>query len=521
MKSVQNLEQNFARKAITYMRISTDRQQREGDGLRSQETACREYAQRHGFEVVAAFSDVMSGKHAERPGMEKMLKYLRKNRADHIVVIIDDISRLARDMMSYLYLREEISAAGGELKSPKMNFSDDPAFQLPEKMMALMVEHERIANAQRSQDRMRARLQNGYWTFHPPKGYRFADDPNRGGRIMVRNEPTASIVAEALTMFATGQIETQAEFGRYLDSHPGYEKGKTGRTPKQSFRDMLTNPLMAGYIRYEKWGIPLIKAQHEALISLETHKQIIARLEGRPVLPMRNTVNADFPLRGFVLCSDCQKPYRAAWSKSRNGKLHGYYVCQTKGCASYGKSARKADVEGKFEEILAELTPGRELIGLATRIFKDLWDGHIAQAKERQVAAREALKDTEKRLQAVIARAVHATQPALITAYDNEIARLEMERAVEEEKLARMGAENRFELPAFDDAYRTAMDFLANPLKLWRSERFECQRALVKMLFTQQLEYCRSSGYRTAQIALPARVLQGFGDQKSGVVPLT
>ena len=98
-----------------------------------------------------------------QPGMDQMVAFVRKHRKLHPVVIIDDISRLARDLMSYLILRNEIAEAGGELKSPKMNFSDDPTAQLPEKMMAVIVEHERIANANRSAERMKARLLNGYW----------------------------------------------------------------------------------------------------------------------------------------------------------------------------------------------------------------------------------------------------------------------------------------------------------------------------------------------------------------------
>ncbi len=510
---------NPQRKAVIYTRVSTDRQTREGDGLRSQATACEEFAAHNDYTVIRTFSDVMSGKHAARSGMEDMLAYLRAHPGDNWVVLIDDISRLARDLMSYLTLRNEIAAAGGELKSPKMTFSDDPAAQLPERMMAIIVEHERITNARRASERMRARLQNGYWCFPVPSpAYRFINDPAQGGKVMIRQEPAARVLAETLELFASGQLSSQAEVMRHLNAQPGYPKGKSGTISKQRIRPLLSNPLNAGYIQYDPWGIKLTKARHEPLISLETFKKIQDRLKGRPVFPVRKSINEDFPLRGFVLCDDCGQPYRGAFSKSRNGALHGYYVCQTKSCSSYGKSARKADVEDQFEALLASLAPRPELMRIAADMFKTLWANHSAAHHERMDTAQKGLKALETRLQGVIERAIHATRPSLINAYEGEIERLEHQRSVEEERLARMEREGALKTPDFEKAYRTAMEFLANPLKLWRSQRIEDRRAAVKLTFASQLRYKRNDGYRTADIALPFRVLGDLTQPGSSMV---
>lgn len=521
MKSIQAISTHSetARQAVVYLRVSSDKQQREGDGLRSQERACRDFAAREGFQVLESFHDVMSGKHASRPGMDEMLAFVRKHRKLHPVVIIDDISRLARDLMSYLILRNEIAEAGGELKSPKMNFSDDPTAQLPEKMMAVIVEHERIANANRSAERMKARLLNGYWPFPAPTAYTFEDDPARGGRVLVRVEPMASILAEALNLFATGRLDTQAEVKRFLDGNHDYPQGVSGEVPKQRIKTLLDNPIYAGLIGYPEWGVPYAKGQHKPLISLEAHERIKQRLSGRPVFPVRKTVNEDFPLRGFVCCDDCGEPYRGAWTKGRS-KHYGYYVCQTKGCESYGKSVRKEDLEGRFEELLNCLTPRPELIKVGTRIFRTLWDKHRKGFEDRKAAAGEALEAVEAQMQGVISRAVHATQPALIAAYETEIGRLEAQRAIEAEKLARIDGENGLELPDFDTAYRTVMRFIASPCDLWRSERIECRRAAVKLVFGTRLRYSRIEGYRTAETSMPIRVFGDLTTQGSSMVPL-
>ena len=41
------------------------------------------------------------------------------------------------------------------------------------------------------------------------------------------------------------------------------------------------------------------------------------------VVQDRRDMASDFPLRGFVLCSECRKPYTAAWSRGRKGKDRG------------------------------------------------------------------------------------------------------------------------------------------------------------------------------------------------------
>lgn len=81
-------------KAVIYCRVSSVKQTKEGDGLASQETRSREYAGHQGYEVAEVFPDDVSGSLKERPGMRGMLTFLKKQKKDQHVVIIDDISRL-------------------------------------------------------------------------------------------------------------------------------------------------------------------------------------------------------------------------------------------------------------------------------------------------------------------------------------------------------------------------------------------------------------------------------------------
>lgn len=111
---------------------------KKGDGLASQETRCREYASHKGYEIVQVFRDEgVSGGMIDRPGMQAMLAFLKKHRRSKPhVVIIDDISGLARGLEAHIQLRTSIGDAGGGLESPSIEFGEDSDSQLIENLLA-------------------------------------------------------------------------------------------------------------------------------------------------------------------------------------------------------------------------------------------------------------------------------------------------------------------------------------------------------------------------------------------------
>jgi site-specific DNA recombinase len=191
-----------ATQAVIYARVSSTKQTTRGDGLGSQETRCREFARYKSLEVIKTFSDDSSGSLVQRPGMQEMLAFLRKQRRDEpTVVIIDDISRLARGIEAHLHLRTAISEAGGLLQSPSIEFGEDSDAILVENMLASVSQHQRQKNSEQTVNRMRARTLNGYWVFQAPVGYRYQRTYGHGN-LLVRDEPQASILQEAFEGFA-------------------------------------------------------------------------------------------------------------------------------------------------------------------------------------------------------------------------------------------------------------------------------------------------------------------------------
>ncbi len=71
------------------------------------------------------------------------------------------------------------------------------------------------------------------------------------------------------------------------------------------------------------------------------------------------------------------------------------------------------------------------------------------------------------------------------------------------------------------------MEALAKPHKLWRSDRLEDNKAVLKLIFSDWLAWLRNEGFRSAKTALPFKVLADFlaGENKmarpTGVEPVT
>ncbi len=494
------------RQAVIYVRVSTDKQSKVGDGLRSQERMCREFARFRNLNVIKVFSDIISGEHASRPNLDAMIEFLANRDEQNCAVIIDDVGRLSREFTNHWTLRGRISMAGGHLMSPQIEFSDNPVDQLPEKIQAIMVEQERLVGKQRSFSRQKARTLNGYWTFNPGPGYEYIKSKSHGGKTLIRKEPTATILAEALNGFASGRFQTQMEMKRFLDAHPQYPKGTTGKVPKQNIRKLLSNILYTGYVEYKPWGVPLTKGHHEPIISHETYQEIQDRLNGRPKFPVRKSINEDFPLRGFIDCADCEKPLRAAWSRGRL-KRYAYYVCQTKNCVSYGKSTPKAKIESEFEKLLSNARPRPIVIRLTEVMIEKFWAMNIKTFKERQHAAQRTLSALENKISALVGQIINAPSQSLASVYEAELEKLERKRILKTGQLDTMKAKNTGSKLDFETSYRTVMNFIENPSVLWRCGRIKCQRAALKFTFAGHLSWCRKTGYRTAELSLPFKLL--------------
>ncbi len=516
-KGIHPSEEPF--RALPYCRVSSPGQKKDGHGLDSQEHRCRQWAELSGIEVERVFEDDFTGEgdFMRREGMVELLDYLSANKRKpastrkRYVVVFDDLKRFSRDPEFYFKLKTAITQRGATLKCLNFHFEDSPEGEFNETIFVAHGKLEIKQNRRQVIQKMRAHVDKGRYVFAPAVGYKWVEMEDKSKKL-VRDEPNATIIAEALEAFAAGRIQSGAEFKRHLEQFPTIPHNARGQVGLQTAFNILRRPLYAGHFSIKPWDIHLRKGIHEPLISLETWKRIQDRLAGNAPAPYRRDLSKDFPLRGTVACT-CGYPMTAGWSKGRKAH-YPYYFCQNKACDSYKKSIRKEKIEGDFEALLKELQPAPELFAAARAMLTKIWDGYRQQAKEREAAGKAEIAALERKTAQLMDRVVKADSASLVAAYEKEIVKLEESKALLAEKWR--GA--RKPLASFDETYRTACAFLASPWKLWDSGALEYRKTLLRLLFPGRVQYCRNTGYRTAGVALPFRLLSGFAAPKYKMV---
>jgi site-specific DNA recombinase len=311
----KHTEQTEALSAVIYCRVSHAKQKTQGSGLESQEHRCRQYADLKGYSVEAVFPDDYSGggDFMKRPGMKALLSFLDAQPDKPFVVIFDDLKRFARDTMFHFELRQAFEVRNARVECLNFTFEDTPEGRFVETIFAAQGELERQQNRRQTIQKMKARTEKGYWVFQAPIGYVYGKSAEHG-KILVPNEPYASIIKEGLEGFAAGRFQSQVELKRFLESQPEYPKDlPDGSIRNARVLEMLNRIIYAGYIEVPNWGISLRKGHHEGLIALETYEKIQRRLTEGAKASARKDINEDFPLRGFILCDDCNKPLTAWW----------------------------------------------------------------------------------------------------------------------------------------------------------------------------------------------------------------
>ena len=408
-----------------------------------------------------------------------------------------------------------IEAAGGTLMSPSVEFGSTSDEILVENMLATVAQHFRDKNRETVINRTMARLKRGYSTASIPAiGYKYAQTTEHG-KLLVRDEPLASIVKNALESFACGRFDTQSEVKRYLETQDAFPKSKKGNVYLQKVNHLLTNIIYAGYLHFPHRDIHMVPAKHEALIDYGTYLKIQKRIAGDAKVPQRADLDQGFPLRGFITCACCGSVMTSSRPKGRS-KHYAYYHCFNKDCERYGKSISAEKVESEFEEILLRLQPSQELFHLAKRTCKMQWDNRGVLDSENIEALKLEKEAIDEKIKVLVNRIIETHTESLISVYESKVRELENQKIEIDEKIAHSDAE----LPDFEKCFGTSFEFLANPYQRW-SESFIDKRAVLKMAFTERMPYDLVNGFiGTAPIAQPFRLIEQLEASNYDVVEL-
>ncbi|MEI6092756.1 MAG: recombinase family protein, partial [bacterium] len=429
-----------------------------------------------------------------------LLSYINIHKGN-FVVIIDDMSRFARDTVIHFTLKDAVTKAGCSLECINTKIEDTPDGKFLETIFSATAELERNNNKQRVINRMQARLELGYWSFDAPPGYKYVIDAIHG-KLLVKSEPNATIIKDALEGFASERFETKVDVLTFLKQHKFSHRSKTGKVYLEQVNRLLTRPLYAGIIVYPKWNIEKRKGQHEALVSEETFNKIQARLHKKNY-PQQKVINEDFPLRGFVLCPECKKAFTASWSSGRKDK-YPYYRCINPKCNNGQKSIKRKDIEAIFESSLSKAIPSQQIIKLTEAITLDIYNKKLKEVGALTNSKENDLKELEKNIEKATERLIQVEDETTHKSIEKKIAEWGTRKLYLEDEITRHKNHNI----DFGTALNRVMEFVSNPYERWVNGDIRQKQLVQKLVFVRPFVIDVKNGIGTAELSLPFRLLQ-------------
>ena len=505
-------------KWLIYCRVSSKKQVREWNGLSAQESKCRRYAKDTlWIDVEEVFyDDWVSGGIFERKSIQALLRYIDDNSKSNYIVIFEDLNRLSRDVQVHNLLRNEFRKRNIELQCPNFQFDETPEWDFKENISVAVSQYERKKNTQRVISRQTERLKDWYWCFRFPLWYKSVKNKWEWWKVMIKDESNYKIIQNTLNKYARDELNTLNEVCRYL--HKKWIELGTIRNGKvyntSSISRMMRNILYTGYLEVKSKSItiPLQKAKHPALISMNTYKIIQAKIDKEPTKlsdqviknKSRNDLNNDFPLRGFLYCEESKQFLSWAWSKWKN-KQFPYYTFPRKS-SLHGKSLNRNTFHNQFENILQDIQPKEELIQALEKAIELVSEMHIQDKWEHKKILKSKLQSIDTKIDKFIERIWVSSSDVVINKYEQEIETLEKEKTQISQKIETEVKNVRTPLNR-----KTRM--VRDSLRIWKDGDLENKKALLKNIFPEWIPINKKKQVWTPTLSL---IYQSFSHWESG-----
>ena len=468
--------------AVLYLRVSTDLQAhgRNADNLPAQQRICRDWCKQSGLPVLQVFiDDGASGRTANRPQFKAMLAFCKKNRDEISHVVVQDISRLARNLGT----QNEVITTLGKLNIILVSASEphienvSAAGRFGSNVLGAAAQYQSDAASERIRARMKQAAQSGRFLHRAPIGY--LNTATNGTKNIAPDPERAPLVQKIFESIAAG---TAAESVRKQITALGL-RTRAGRiVSQQGFAQLLRNPAYCGLIRTKQVEA---RGTFDALVTEELFQQVQDTLSGkRGARPMRHhKINAEFPLRGFLLCFKCGRPLTAGFAKGKYATMW----CWVTGCRGF--TARREKLEGDFVNLLATLQPTAELVANLPQLAAGLWQARTERLSLERKTQVQRLNDQGT----LNSRAVEARVRGDISAEDFAVLKADITKTTAgiQEQIKAFDTETSTLESMMVEAKSSVLDLS----KHWSAADTPQKQELQRALFPDGLMVSKENGY--------------------------
>jgi site-specific DNA recombinase len=483
--------------AVLYVRVSTDKQAKQLHNLPTQQAKLKAHCGRNNWDVLKEFIDTESARTDDRPAFQELLKFCRNKKHKVTHVVVADLSRLARNVVDQGSTIAELTRLGIKLVSvDEPNIDCTAAGKLSANLLGAMNQFFSDSLSERIRYRMKAGFDAGRFLHYAPIGYVNVD------KNLVRDPERAPLVQKAFELFASGSYAT-GDAVLKLVTGLGLKTRRGTSMTKQSFGRMLRNRTYTGWICS---GEDRVRGTHEALISDDLFQRTQDRLNGNS--NPHKELSEDFPLRGVVRCSGCDKKLTAGWAKGRKERYPRYW-CWTKGCGAVGVS--RDGLEGQFESLLARMQPTAELLAQLPELAAREWETRKGRiAKEAEALSKRLT--TQRTLNQKI---VLAKLNGEISADDFDFVKKSIveETFLIESQITALDAERS----TMEDLIQQAKMQTVDLASAWHGSSVHQKQELAAAFFPEGLLYSAERGYFEPRNSLIIEMLYRFLEDPSNV----
>ncbi len=310
-------------KAIGYFRVTSDVKQGVPSALVEHEEVFSRFCRQRGYQPVTAFGEVDSGDKVSSTQYRNMLRYIRKQ-GDDFLVVVRSPRHLHPDLQETVRCLLELEGLGVRVLATDEPV-DDP---LAAALQVWSTQRQGEGSGERVREAMRLRAVRGKGLGKPPFGYRIGAD-----------QKLEVVPEEADTVVLIYRLYVQENMGvrliaRYLNEQ-GLTTRKGGRWSIVGIRDILRNRAYLG--TYSRFGVK-VPSSHPSIIPSHIFSRVQGRLSAKP-RQGGYARRLPFLLTGLACCGYCGNRMigvtrSQTWTRHKDGgKSKGeyrYYQCQSR-----------------------------------------------------------------------------------------------------------------------------------------------------------------------------------------------
>ena len=195
-------------KCVAYMRVSTEKQAEEGNGLESQKRDIENYCRKNELIIADWYVDEgYTGSNMNRPELRRLITDCSRKKVNSVVAF--KLDRISRSMVDGIYIIEKVFQSNNvAFKCVHDSISyDSPMEQAYTQMMAVFAQLDKNTMMLRMRGGMLERIKQGYWWGGGNTPYCYRYDKEQG--ILIPIPERAEQARKALELFISGYSDAK------------------------------------------------------------------------------------------------------------------------------------------------------------------------------------------------------------------------------------------------------------------------------------------------------------------------